>query len=252
MTMLEVIHSASTGVNRRYGSVGNARTATDTTAIPELLGFASHELRAPLSTILASTKLLELSPAARRPELIETITSEAHRMTSIVDNLLTYARLQSGHGLDAEPVLLGRTVESTVARIGTDHPRGEIRVTAEPGLVVEVDPADIELVLGNYLSNARKYGRGQPIEVEVRRNKRCAVVLVVDRGPGISDEDRDRVFEPFYRVAATAKHEPGLGIGLALCRRLVEGYGGRVWTKRRPGGGAIFGFSLSLVGLDRV
>lgn len=250
MTMSEAIHYASTGVNGRYGSVGNART--DTTAIPELLGFASHELRSPLSTILASTKLLELSPAARRPELIETIASEAHRMMSIVDNLLTYARLESGHGLDAEPVLLGRTVESTVARIRTDNPGPEVRVTAEPGLTVEVDPADIELVLGNYVSNARKYGRGQPIEVEVRRIDQCAVVLVLDRGPGITDEERDRVFEPFYRVAATAKHEPGLGIGLALCRRLVEGYGGRVWTKRRPGGGAIFGFSLSLAGLDRV
>ena len=225
--------------------------ATDAMAIDELLGFASHELRAPLASILATTTLLEISPSETWPELVETITSDAHRMSAIVDNLLTYARLHSGHGLDTEPVLLGRKVETTVARIQKDHPVCEVTVTAEAGLTVEVDPEDIELVLGNYLSNARKYGDGLPIKVETRRSDQSAVVLVLDQGPGISNEDRERVFEPFYRIPATAKRQPGIGIGLALCRRLIEGYGGRVWTDRRPGGGAIFGFSLPLAPLDR-
>ena len=138
-----------------------------------------------------------------------------------------------------------------VARISRDQPGGPVHVTAQPGLPVEADPADIELVLGNYLSNARKYGDQGPIEVEVRRGQGWADVSVSDRGPGISDEDADRVFEPFYRGAAT-RHTPGLGIGLALCRRVMESCHGRVWTKPRPGGGAIFGFSLPLVRPDPI
>lgn len=250
MATSQAMDLAATDYNGRPTAPGDARTATSTSAIPELLGFASHELRSPLSTILASTKLLELSPAAERPELIETIASAAHRMTATVDNLLTFARLQCGHRGDPEPVLLGRTVEAAAGRIRSARPDDEIRVTAQPGLTVDVDAPDIELVLGNYLSNASKYGCGQPIEVEVRMENHFAVVLVLDRGPGIADEDHEKVFEPFYRVAATARHKPGLGLGLALCRWLVEGYGGRVWTQQRQGGGSIFGFSLPLACSD--
>jgi two-component system sensor histidine kinase KdpD len=224
----------------------------DSAALPELLSFASHELREPLSTILASTHLLARTSAAERRELVATIAAEANRMLSILDNLLTYARLELGHGTHAEPVLLGRIVESAVARVRADHPDAQIRVTSNPGLTVEVDAEDVELVLGNYLSNARKYGGGEPIEVEVRRDRRSGAVLVLDRGPGIAPQDRASVFEPFYRVPSMARRQPGLGIGLALCRRLVAGYGGRVWTEARPGGGTIFGFSLPLVLVESI
>jgi two-component system sensor histidine kinase KdpD len=228
------------------------RPRADVRALPELLSFASHELREPLSTILASTHLLERTPAAERRELVATIAAEANRMMSILDNLLTYARLELGHGSHAEPVLLGRTVESAVARVRADHPDVPITVASEPALTVEVDQEDLELVLGNYLNNARKYGGGRPIEVEVRRDERSGAVLVLDRGPGVAPQDRERVFEPFYRAPAAARREPGLGIGLALCRRLVAGYGGNVWTQARPGGGSIFGFSLPLAQIESV
>lgn len=247
MTVTEARNSGSTTVDPMHDPVAVLHPRSQATATPELLAFASHELRAPLSTILACTHLLERTPAAERRELVATIAAEAHRMSSIVDNLLTYARLELGHGTHAEPVLLGRIVESAVARARADHPGEHIRVAAERDLTVEVDPEDVELVLGNYLNNARKYGGGEPIEVEVCRDGRSGVVLVLDRGPGISDHDRAIVFEPFHRVPATARRKPGIGIGLALCQRLIEGYGGRVWTQARAGGGTIFGFSLPLV-----
>lgn len=252
MTMIAASSSDTTAMHDRHDPVVVRHPPADPTALPELLGFASHELREPLSTILASTHLLERTPVAERQELVAIIAAEANRMMSILDNLLTYARLELGHGTHAEPVLLGRTIESAVARVRADHPGVQIRVTFEPGLTVEVDPEDVELVFGNYLSNARKYGGGEPIEVEVRRDRRSGAVLVLDRGPGIAPEDRPSVFEPFYRAPTTATRKPGLGIGLALCRRLVVGYGGRVWTQARPGGGTIFGFSLPLVRVESV
>lgn len=252
MATLQAIEVATTASVRRHGSLRTARPASAAPTIPELLGFASHELSGPLATILASTKLIELSPAADHQALVETITHEAHRMTATVGNLLTYARLQRGHPLESEPVLLGRTVETAVGRYCLDHPSASIKITVERGLTVEADASDIEHILGNYLGNALKYGLGQPIRVEVRRKNRFAVVSVLDRGPGIAKVDLRRVFEPFYRVAATAKGKPGLGLGLALCRWLVEGYGGRTWTQPRRGGGAIFAFSLPLAASDPI
>ena len=244
--MTEAGRSGSTTIERSGDAAATGHAESEAMAIPELLAFASHELRAPLTTILASTQLLERTPAADRQELIATIAAEAHRMSAIVDNLLTYARLELGHGSHAEPVLLGRTVEAAVARVRADHPDARIRVEALPGLTVDVDPEDVELVLGNYLSNAHKYGGGRDVDVEVRREGQAGVVLVLDRGPGISDQERPGLFEPFHRLPGTAGRD-GLGIGLALCRRVVEGYGGQVWTRPRQGGGTIFGFSLPLV-----
>ena len=114
-------------------------------------------------------------------------------------------------------------------------------------IIVEADSTFHELVLNNLISNADKYSpREAEVEVVVRADEKEAQVLVLDRGMGIRKADVDRVFAPFYRSDAAKARANGLGIGLAVCKRVVETQGGRIWAVPRPGGGTEMGFALPL------
>jgi signal transduction histidine kinase len=102
-------------------------------------------------------------------------------------------------------------------------------------------------VLWNLLTNAVKYGSDHAIEVEVSRVGSEARTRVLDRGRGIDPAEAERLFEPFYRSRAAGEDVSGVGIGLTVCRRLIEAQGGRVWARPRDGGGADIGFALPLL-----
>ena len=104
-----------------------------------------------------------------------------------------------------------------------------------------------EQVLRNLLSNADKYSPPtEPVLVRTRRDDGFVTISVLDRGQGVADEDVDKIFRAFYRSPRTSAQASGAGIGLAVCKRLIEAQGGRIWARPRDGGGAEFGFTLPL------
>jgi signal transduction histidine kinase len=215
----------------------------------EFLGLVSHELRTPLTTILGAARVLtdragSLGEAQRR-ELLGDLSGEAERLNRIVENLLTLARLSAGHAPELEPVLVGRVVHRVVESRMRDLPDRPIRLQVDrPDAPASAHAGYVEQVIANLVSNADKYSEaGEPIDVHVRHEGDEVLVSVADRGAGIGPDEAERLFDPFYRSPRTAA-KAGLGIGLTVCRRLVEAQGGRLWVEPRRDGGSVFSVAL--------
>jgi PAS domain S-box-containing protein len=215
----------------------------------EFLGLMSHELRTPITTILGNAEIL-----ARRGELLDAdarrtasadMAEEAARLNILIGDLLTLARLERGK-LEPEPLALGRLISQIVEEHGRKSAAPVDCRDLSDSAIVLGDENLIGQVMRNYLTNAEKYSPpGSRTEVVVERGDGEARVRVLDRGIGIDAAESERLFEPFYRSAQVASIG-GLGIGLAVCRRLIEAVGGELWAAPREGGGSEFGFSLAL------
>jgi two-component system sensor histidine kinase KdpD len=218
-----------------------------------LLSGVSHELRTPLAGITgAATALIEtdqkLTPEARL-ELLETLVGEAECMERLINNLLDMTRLEAGGlNLKREWQPLHEIIGSTLHAL--DHRlRGrDVRLNISADLpLVHVDAAAMEQVVANLLDNILEYTpAGSPIDISARADEREVLTEVADRGPGLPPGTEKRVFEKFFR-AAQGPGRRGIGLGLAICRGIVEAHGGRVFAANRPGGGAAFTFTLSVV-----
>jgi two-component system sensor histidine kinase KdpD len=224
-----------------------------------LLSMVSHDFRSPLASIKASvTGLLQdgtpWDPAAQR-ELLQGIDEETDRLNRMVGNILALSRLEADAWRpQREPTTIAEVVGAALNSLTADANR-RIRMQLEPALAeVWLDPVQIVQVLHNLVENALKYSPpDSPVELRAgTRASGCqhgeALVLeVLDRGRGLAEGEEDLVFKPFYR--APDLHEtavPGVGIGLAVCRGLVEAHGGRLSAHRRAGGGAVFRITLPL------
>ncbi|HEV8489537.1 MAG TPA: ATP-binding protein [Candidatus Limnocylindrales bacterium] len=214
------------------------------------LGILSHELRTPITTIYAGSKVLARDePMDERTwrELASDISGEAERLFRLVEDLLVMTRVERG-GLQPanEPVLLQRVLGAAIRLEKSHWPETRIRLT-EPVDVPAVggDATYVEQVARNLLSNAAKYSPpGETIDVRLGQEGDEVTVRVLDRGGGFASDEADDLFELFYRSPGTAAQASGAGIGLFVCRRLVTAMGGRIWARPRPGGGAEFGFAL--------
>jgi signal transduction histidine kinase len=180
--------------------------------------------------------------------MIADIWNDSERLLAIIENLLLLTRLESGSSIELEPQVLDRVARKVVDAHRGAHPDRRITLKAAPmNAIVEADAGYLELLLGNLLSNAAKYSPpGKPIEVVVRVRRGQAEVIVRDRGIGISDDEVPKIFSAFYRGNDARHMGNGVGIGLTVCRRLVESLGGRIWAAPRKGGGSEFGFSVPL------
>jgi two-component system sensor histidine kinase KdpD len=215
-----------------------------------LLSSISHDLRTPLAVITgAATTLLGASPpvepAAQR-DLLEAIYDESVRLTRLVGNLLDMTRLAAG------AMKVNKEWQSIEAVVGAAAGRVEDRLGGRP-LRVEVqadlplvpfDAVLVEQVLINLIENAAKYApAGTPIEVSASEAASGGVALdVKDRGPGVPEGERQRIFDKFYRVPGSPAG--GAGLGLAICRGIVEAHGGRIEALAREGGGSVLRFTL--------
>ena len=214
----------------------------------------SHDLRTPLAAITgAATGLRDdggtLSAATRR-ELADTIAEEAARLNRLIGDLLEMTRLESGalrvkkewHSLEE---IVGAALGRLEKRLG-DRPIA-LSIPADLPLV-PLDDVLFERVVWNLVENADRYTpAGLPIEVGASLEGGSLRFEVVDRGPGLPVGEEERVFEKFYRGPAAA-HGSGVGLGLAICRGIVEAHGGRIVAANRPGGGAAFTVWLPLEG----
>jgi K+-sensing histidine kinase KdpD len=233
------------------------RTAADlrvaNRAKDEFLGLVSHELRTPITTIYGNAQVMRTRARYLDPEslrlAVADIEQEAERLDRIVENMLVLARMEAGHGLVTEPQLVQRLVTRLVETHRLRHPHRRIDVHIPHDLEpVAAEATYFEQILRNLLSNAEKYSpRSAPIEVHASRSEHHVEVLVLDRGRGIAPEEAEHIFQAFYRSPRTENDASGAGIGLAVCKRLVEAQSGRVWARTRDGGGSEFGFALPLV-----
>lgn len=217
-----------------------------------LLSAVSHDLRTPLSVIVGGASTLldgagSLDADTHR-ELLQSILKEANHLNRLVANLLDMTRLEAGalepnKELQSIEEIIGVAL-SRMARPLEDHPLVVQLASDLP--FVPMDELLMEQVLVNLLDNATKYSPpGAPIEVRAAESDGRLVVEVADRGPGLPPEDLNRVFEKFYRATSTAR-KPGAGLGLAICRGIIEMHGGDLVAENRPGGGTLFRFRLPL------
>lgn len=217
----------------------------------------SHELRTPITTILGLTQILarpgRADDPASRAALLEDVRAESERLHRLVEDLLVLSRAERGRLIiDAEPLQPRRLIERIVAQEAPDLPSLQIETRLGPDLpVVAGEGTYVEQIVRNLLGNAAKYTpAGTKVVIDARRDDSVVEIRVTDDGPGIPDESLRRVFDLFYRDPDSARSVAGSGIGLFVCRSLVEAMGGRMWALRPPGGGSEFGFTLRVLEAD--
>lgn len=237
---------------RMAREAGELRAREDTTLLKEeFLSAAAHDLRTPLTVLLGQAELLERRlqrdpSSAIDPAGIVRIAREARRLRDLVSDLLEAQRLEDvGPSMDQEPADIRELVRSSMDRYGYDGTRFVPALPDEP-ILVRMDPVRLEQVLDNLLENAVKYASsGAPTEVRVWQQDGEARIAVIDHGMGIPARERALVFERFVRASnAQARSDTGLGLGLYICRRIIEGHGGRIWADETPGGGSTFNVAL--------
>lgn len=217
-----------------------------------LLSAVSHDLRTPLAAIAGSASALVENrlDAETQKELARTIHEESDRLSRLVENLLHLTRIESGSmKVDKQWQPLDEVVGSALRRVESVlHSRPvEASIPAELGLV-PIDGLLIEQVLVNLFENAAKYTpAGSPITITARRTPEGVEVDVADRGPGLDADERERVFDKFYRsTRVSSDRGRGAGLGLAICRAIVRAHGGCIRAGPRDGGGTRFVFTLPI------
>lgn len=221
----------------------------------QFIGLVSHELRTPLTVIIGATNTA-LSEGSRLPprqmrRLLQDAASEADLLSNILENLLELSRLQADRlTLQLEPLMLEDVVKKTVDGARRHSSTHQFAIDLPKTLPsVRADRIRIERVLHNLVENAVKYSPGGEVRVSARQEGEDLVVGVRDQGPGISREDQAKLFQPFQRIRrGETDAVKGTGLGLLVCRRLIEAHGGRIWLESSPGRGASFLFTLPVDG----
>ncbi len=211
------------------------------------LADAGHELRTPLTIVTAYVDVLRKGgheDANVRAQAFATLTSETQRMRRLVDRLVALARLEQPETTQPVVVDIGALAHDVVAAIGTAR-GGNVTCEVESGTFVLADPADVHEAIGNLVDNALKYGAGTPVRVAVKHERDAVVVRVGDGGPGIAPEDREKIFERFYRGAGRPDVE-GSGLGLAIAARAAKRAGGELTLERSAPGATVFTLRLPL------
>lgn len=228
---------------RRLGEL-NARLHTSNERLAHFAGQVSHDLKNPLTSVSLSLEALEME--VTDPYQVDTVSRARRgvdRMSGLISNLLEFASQGSAPGEDV--VDLAAELDSALDDVAGRLPRDSVRAGTLPR--VQGDAPQLRSVLMNLLDNAAKFahdGEEPDIEVEALALETRHRIEVRDRGRGVPDEQRERVFAPLARLDKTVD---GTGIGLATCRRIVEAHGGSMGVDGREGGGSVFWFELPAV-----
>jgi signal transduction histidine kinase len=212
------------------------RIETLVRAHQSLLANASHELRSPLARLKMAVAMLPQADAAHRDTLRREAEANIAELDVLVEEVLLASRLDAGAWtLKRESVeLLGLAAEEAA--------RVDAQVSGSP-CTVEGDERLLRRALRNLLENARRYGAGD-IEVFVERSGASVLLKVCDRGAGVPEVFRERIFEAFFRLPGHAEREGGVGLGLSLVKQIAERHGGQVRCEARDGGGSCFVITL--------
>jgi two-component system sensor histidine kinase KdpD len=208
------------------------------------LSAVSHDLRTPLATITGAASTLihagKNIPEEKREEMIKAIHEEAERLNHIIRNVLNITRRvnKEWHSLEEIiGVVLDRQSNMLHAR--------PVNVSIPADLpLIPFDPILLEQVLTNLIENIIQHTPpGTPIDINVHPQKASVQIEIADRGPGIQEIEKEHIFDKFSAEKVSGK---GVGLGLSICKAIVDAHGGRIWAENRPGGGAVFRFILPI------
>jgi len=226
------------------------RTASER-RLRRFIADASHELRTPLTSIRGYSEMLRRGASESQADsdlARRRIEEESVRMSTLVDDMLLIARLDQGRPLETKPVDLQAIARDAAADARAVAPKREITLQAPGAVVVSGDDTRLRQVVGNLVRNALVHTpSASPIEIAISAQDGTAQLSVVDHGPGLRPEDRERIFEPFYRAdPSRSRDSGGAGLGLSIVNAVVVAHGGHVQVKETSGGGATFEVALPL------
>jgi two-component system sensor histidine kinase KdpD len=213
-----------------------------------LLRSVSHDLRSPLTAILTTAEALQSAALSEgeREELAEAVIEEAGRLSRLIDDLLDLSRLEADA---AEPhpewCSIDEVVRAAIADLALPPETFKVAIDADLP-PVRADAAQLERAFANLLENAYRHSDGHPVSVRGRDVGGRILLRFVDRGPGVPEAQRERIFEPFYRSGTAATGHRGSGLGLAIVRGFVEANGGKVWVESLPSQATSFVVELPL------
>lgn len=203
-----------------------------------LLANASHELRSPLSRLTMAVAMIDDAPATQRGALRREIDTNVAELDALVEEVLLASRLDAAVPMEHEQAVdLLAVAAEEASRVGAMAQGEDLRVPGDERL--------LRRALRNLLENARRYG-GQEIEISVTGGDGQAEVRVCDRGPGVPEAYRERIFEAFFRLPGHTERTGGVGLGLSLVRQIAQRHGGQVRCEAREGGGSCFVLQLPL------
>lgn len=222
----------------------------------EMIYNTAHELRAPLTTIKGYVQLAVrcLENGEAREDVVDFLRlaeTQVDNTTAFINQMLDVARIDAGQlSLEKECFDLGALIDDVIPRINVTTQRHHLRfISPERPVEVWADPVRIRQVVVNLLTNAIKYSpTGGDVDLRVTKTGSFAVVAVTDQGMGIPAAEQPRVFEKMYRVkSAPMKGLLGTGLGLYICRAIVEAHGGEIRIKSKVGEGATFSFTIPTI-----
>lgn len=237
---------------KQVGVVISGRAVRHSYALRDaVLSMVSHELRTPLLHIKGFVSTLLESDIQwdeeTRLDFLHTIDREADRLTSMVNDLMEITRMGSVdlplHLEDADPYLLAYAAVDSASPFLRKH---RVLVEIPENLPkINIDVLRVMGVLANLLQNSSKYSEdGSTIVIDAETDDSVVTFSVSDDGPGIAEKDREGIFKMFYRGDSTKKQFPGSGLGLAVCKSVIDAHGGRIWVEGAAGGGATFKFTI--------
>ena len=244
------ISSLTDYLGQPTGQLLVARDVTERHRVDEMkktfLHAVSHELRTPLAAVLGIAVTLERQQlrltSANQADLLGHLANSARKLDRLLADLLDLDRLDQPTVTPKRRCvdlgeLVGQIVEEATPQLLDGHP---VRLDAGH-LLLSVDAPKVERIMENLLANAARHTPpGTPVWVRVEPHDRGALLVVEDAGPGVPDELREAIFEPFRQGPNPSSYAPGLGVGLTLVHRFAELHGGRAWVENRPGSGASF------------
>lgn len=217
----------------------------------EFVSLVSHQIRAPLSNMGGAVQRMQsdcglINSTCNR--MFSILEQQISHLDRLVRDVLNIYQLEAGKiSLELEPISVFAVVKKEVEQTQARNIGRRIDILEKPGLPFAYADRDwVAEVLGNLLDNADKYSpTGEDIIIDIRADQNTITISVHDQGPGLSLDDQERIFDKFYRTdSSDSQPAYGYGLGLYICRMLIEAQGGRIWVDNHPNGGAIFSFNL--------
>jgi len=219
----------------------------------EFISVASHELKTPITVVKAYTQMLkqlEGEYSERVGVILEKLNVQASKLSALAHQLMDVSKMENGSlQYDLTEIDLNAFVEETVKMLATVHAGNTIQLSLGPDCRIQADPMRLEQVLTNLLGNASKYSSANSIiEVctQLSPDQNSGVVIIKDKGLGMSEEGIERIFDKFYRLDEVSKSHPGLGMGLYISSKIISDHGGKIWVESKLNEGSTFSFSVPI------